>query len=167
MPLLEERLEKTDNTEPSTIAQNDRSQYSIPKGQFHRKRKSKAAKEDILKDKLSTHINMKLTDKKKTSLFANDEDRLFFVSLVGDFNKISDQCKFHAKTELLQVIKHYKEMSTQYPCESQNCYDNYFTGSSSNPDPHFVNSSKTESFADSLRAVLEDEIFSTVSTSLR
>lgn len=153
IPLLEERPEKTDNADPSPAAQNNKSLDSIKKSQLHRKRKLIAAKEDILKGKLSTNKNIKPCMKliEKSGNFDKYQDQLFFLSLVGAFQEIPDQFQLQAKTEILKVLRHYTEISTQYPCETQNCYDDYFTASSSNPDPHY-------------RVVLEEEILSKVST---
>ncbi|KAJ0170005.1 hypothetical protein K1T71_014611 [Dendrolimus kikuchii] len=72
-----------------------------------RKRKPPPAKTKL--KKLSKQMR-----KNETSPISDpehDEDKLFLLSLLSDFKKVSDDLKLDAKVEIMEIIKKYKQSS--------------------------------------------------------
>ncbi|CAG9828128.1 unnamed protein product [Diabrotica balteata] len=75
------------------------------------RKRSSATKEDNLIDQLTENLNRKCKENMSTRE-VDDDDKLFLLALHGDFKKISDDYKLDAKTEILSVLKKYKELSS-------------------------------------------------------
>lgn len=108
LPLANEKAETVNSLEDET-ATDDALMAEEQKFQRGRKR-NRVAKEDNLIEQLAANINKKYNE--NTSNYEADDDKLFLLSLHGDFKKISDDYKLDAKTEMLKVVKEYKVLSS-------------------------------------------------------
>ncbi|CAG9826291.1 unnamed protein product [Diabrotica balteata] len=85
---------------------------SLEDSTFQRgQKRSSTTKEDNLMDQLTVNSNRKYTENLPTK--EADDDKLFLLSLHGDFKNISDDYKLDAKIEMLTVLKKYKELSSE------------------------------------------------------
>lgn len=116
--IIEDRPDKTNSLEESehaeiTSEESDNRQNKINKERNKRKLNTTITDENVLIEKLAKRFD----EKSQNSRIVNeDEDKLFFLSLVGEFKKINEQYKLDAKTEILNVIKHFKGMTNHtYP----------------------------------------------------
>lgn len=71
------------------------------------KRKLTNKTEDELIEKLSKRID----EKPSSKLPIEDEDKMFLLSLAGEFKHIKDQYKLDARSEIINVIKYFKGIS--------------------------------------------------------
>lgn len=92
-----------------------------------RQRKRQSYGEDALIEKLTKNLNDKLDKAERDPSPPPDEDKLFLLSLVSDFKKITADFKLDAKLEVIQVIKHYKSLSMPSTSHSSYNYPGYST----------------------------------------
>ncbi|XP_050512218.1 uncharacterized protein LOC126888207 [Diabrotica virgifera virgifera] len=98
---------KTEESENENKKCQSRSQNAEKQTSNYKIKLNNAMKEDIIPEKLSKRFE----EKSQNSSNAEEHDKFFLLSLVGDFKKINDQHKLDAKLEILNVIKHYQGMS--------------------------------------------------------
>ncbi|XP_050512217.1 uncharacterized protein LOC126888206 [Diabrotica virgifera virgifera] len=122
---------KTEESENENKKCRTRSQNAAKQTSNYKRKLNNAMKEDIIPEKLSKLFE----EKSQKSSNAEDEEKFFLLSLVGDFKKISDQHKLDAKLEILNIIKHYQGMSHDiYPTSSSD--RGYSTQNSSLPNDY-------------------------------
>lgn len=104
LKVIEERPDKSDSLEEKSEG-NDHNKESAKKSYSALKRRHKT--EDNLIEKLSKRID----EKPSSNLAVEDDDKLFLLSLAGEFKKIKDQYKLDARSEIINVIKYFKGIS--------------------------------------------------------
>ncbi|CAH2207421.1 uncharacterized protein LOC120637693 [Pararge aegeria] len=116
--IIEDRPDKTNSLQESehteiTSGETENGQNKIPRERNKRKLTTKITDENVLIEKLSKRLD----EKTQNSRIDNeDEDKLFLLSLVGEFKKINEHYKLDAKTEILNVVKYFKGMTNHtYP----------------------------------------------------
>lgn len=68
--------------------------------------------EEALIEKITNYIENEERAKQNTD---NDEDKLFLLSLLSDFKSIPDALKLDAKFDILNVLRHYRNIGGNSP----------------------------------------------------
>lgn len=105
LKVFEARPEKSDSLK-ETSEGSDHNKESPKKSGSALKRKLNKTEDEII-DKLSKRID----EKPSSNLAVEDDDKLFLLSLAGEFKKIKDQYKLDARSEIINVIKYFKGIS--------------------------------------------------------
>ncbi|XP_037300418.1 uncharacterized protein LOC119190952 [Manduca sexta] len=105
LKVIEARPEKSDSLK-ETCEESDHKKVSAKKN-CTLKRKLNHKTEDDLIEKLSKRID----EKPSSKLPVEDDDKMFLLSLAGEFKNIKDQYKLDAKSEIINVIKYFKGIS--------------------------------------------------------
>lgn len=117
---IEARPDKSDSLK-ETSEESDNNKESAKKSVSALKRKFNKTEEDLI-EKLSKRID----EKPSSNLAVEDDDKLFLLSLAGEFKKIKDQYKLDARSEIINVIKYFKGISQHTPSnyygESRGCF---------------------------------------------
>ncbi|KAK9874467.1 hypothetical protein WA026_002812 [Henosepilachna vigintioctopunctata] len=113
--IIEDRPDKTNSLQESehteiTSEESENRQNKIPRERNKRKSTTTITDENVLIEELSKRFD----EKSQNSRIDNeDEDKLFLLSLVGEFKKINEHYKLNAKTEILNVVKYFKGMKDE------------------------------------------------------
>ncbi|KAK9892588.1 hypothetical protein WA026_020970 [Henosepilachna vigintioctopunctata] len=113
--IIEDRPDKTNSLQESehteiTSEESENRQNKIPRERNKRKLTTTITDENVLIEELSKRFD----EKSQNSRIDNeDEDKLFLLSLVGEFKKINEHYKLNAKTEILNVVKYFKGMKDE------------------------------------------------------
>jgi hypothetical protein len=136
-PLVEEMADTMGSLDKESLEVVEESQEASTMNEQRAKHKRKLtmSAEDVLIEKLLKHVdkNFSYSQIVKDNT-EHDDNKLFLVSLIGDFKKISDEYKLNAKSEIIGIVTKYKLLSLHrqqpYMHPEQN-YTGYDTASSS------------------------------------